>query len=213
VKINWESAEKVAPDAAATGDAAADDESQGAVRADRPMMVYITAEDPTSKTVRKLEDVVFRNEQLGIGAKFFRCIKISPNHAMQDRLLKDAGRYTPRIIFLKRDYTVSAVMQKTKLSAGKMLKAMKLIVKAEYVNKFDKMVRGYGKLLNERDRLESKKSQLADARARLQDKPSASKAKKLARDEREWQENMDAWSAKEKELLAFRRKGEPKPEA
>ncbi|MHC4341025.1 MAG: hypothetical protein ACYSX0_12535 [Planctomycetota bacterium] len=135
---------------------------------------------------------------------------MSPEKADQDRILKDAGRSTPRIVFLKRDYKVHAVMQGNQLTAGKLLKSMKLLAKQEYTNSFDKMVRGYGKLLNERDRLESKKTQLSDARARLQKKPNASKARKVARDEAEWQKDMDAWIQTEKELLTFRNKGEPK---
>jgi hypothetical protein len=174
------------------------------------MMVYITDSDPTGKKTRKLEDVVFANEGLGIGCKFFDTIKMSPEKADKDRILKNAGRHTPRIVFLKRDYKVHSVMQNRQLTAGKLLKSMKLLAKQEYLNSFDKMVRGYGKLLNERDRLESKKTQLSDARARLQNKPNASKARKLARDEAEWQTKMDAWIQKEKELLTFRNKGEPK---
>ncbi|MHC4930564.1 MAG: hypothetical protein ACYTGV_00015 [Planctomycetota bacterium] len=209
IRINWRQADSVAPDAAMTGESGVAEQGN-AVRAEKPMMVYITDNDPTGKQTRKLEDVVFANEQLGIGCKFFDTIKMSPEKADQDRILKDAGRRTPRIVFLKRDYKVHAVMQNKQLTAGKLLKSMKLLAKQEYVNSFDQMVREYGKLLNERDRLEGKKTQLSDARARLQKKPNASKAKKLARDEAAWQKDMDAWAQKEKELLTFRNKGEPK---
>ena len=212
IQIKWRPLDAVAPKAAATGDDAEKATARTAMRADKPMMIYITADDATNKLTRKLEDVVFANEQLGIGCKFFDTIKVSEGNALQDRLLKEAGKDAPRIVLMTREYKVSAVLGKSKLSAGKMLKAMKVLAKKEYVNSFEKMVRGYTKLLNELDRLEGKKAQIADARARLQDKPSPSKAKKVAREEAEYKKDMDDWLEREKKLLTFKPKGE-KPEA
>jgi len=204
--------DSVAPSAASTGG----DEAAKAVRnarAEKPMMIYITSEEGTDKLTRKLEDVVFANEQLGLGTKFFETIKVSSGNALQDRMLKEAGRSTPRIVFLTRDYKVHAVMQKSKLSAGKLLKAMKSLAKKEYKSSFEKMVRGYTKLLNELDRLEGKKAQIADMRARLQAKPSPSKQRKMERAEKEFQKDMEDWLTREKKILAFKQKAEKKTEA
>jgi hypothetical protein len=104
---------------------------------------------------------------------------------------------------LKRDFTVHAVLQQRQLTPGKILKAMQSLVKEEYVNGFDAMVKDYIKLLNELDRLEGRKTQLADTRARLAGKPNASKAKKLARMEAEYKAEREAWVAKEKQILAL----------
>jgi hypothetical protein len=168
-------------------------------------MVYVPSDDPTDKTTRKLEQVVFKNEKLGVGAKFFDTIKISAGDALQDRILKEKNR-VPRMVFLKRDYTVHAVLQQRQLTPGKIVKAMKSLVRVEYVNKFDSMVKDYIKLLNELDRLEGRKTQLADTRARLAGKPNRSKAKKLARMEAEYKAERDAWIEKEKQILALQTK-------
>jgi hypothetical protein len=212
IRINWRPMDAVAPTAASTGE---DDSAskRGQMRLDRPMMIYVVADDVTNKLTRKLEDVVFANEQLGIGTKFFDTVKVTNGNALQDRILKDAGKASPRIIFLTRDYKVHSVMSKSKLSAGKLLKAMKSLAKVEYVSSFEKMVRGYTKLLNELDRLEGKKAQIADMQARLQAKPSPSKQKKLERERKEHAKDMEDWKAREKELLTFKPKGEKKPEA
>ncbi len=202
----------MAPQAAGTGDADTS-ASVRSSRADKPMMIYITDDDATSKLTRKLEDVVFVNEQLGIGTKFFDTIKVSAGNALQDRMLKEAGRGTPRIIFMTRDYKVMKVHSKSRLSAGKLLKSMKLLARKEYKNSFEKMVRGYTKLLNDLDRLESKKALLADKRGRLQAKPSPSKEKKLARQEKKYQKDMDAWREREQKVLEFKARKSKKTEA
>jgi hypothetical protein len=175
------------------------------MRATRPMIVYVPSDDPTDKTTRKLEQVVFKNEKLGVGAKFFDTIKVSAGDALQDRILMTKTR-VPRMVFLKRDYSVHAVLQQRQLSPGKIIKAMKSLVKKEYENSFDQMVKDYIKLLNELDRLEGRKTQLTDTRARLAGKPNASKAKKLARQEAEYKAERDAWIEKEKQILALKTK-------
>ena len=101
----------MAPKAASTGDAQAS-EGSGRLVADKPMLIYVTAEDATSVATRKLEDISFKDERVAIGAKFFRCIKISAGDAAQDRLLKEAGSATPRLILVKRNYEVIKVLEK-----------------------------------------------------------------------------------------------------
>ena len=174
------------------------------------MMIYVTSDDTEDSTTRKLEEVVFKGEKLSIGTKFFDCYKISEADALEDRMLVEAGKDAPRIIFMARDYEVTAVLQKSQLSAGKISKAMKDLVRKEYKDNFDKMCSGYAKLLNELDRLEGKKAQIADKRARLREKPNASKDKKLAREEKQLEEDYAAWEAKESAILGFDSKGEEK---
>lgn len=213
LKINWRSLNQIAPTAVTTGETVESEENaeepkQGAMRAEKPMLVYVTSDDPTDKETRKLESIVFANEKVGLGCKFFDTIKISAGDALQDRILADNGRYTPRLVFLSREYKVTDVLQKKQISAGKMLKAMKRLAKLEYTTNFETMVRDYTKLLNDLDRFESKRTQIADQRRRLQEKPNKSREKKIARDEAKLEAEMDAWKKKEEEILKFRVKGE-----
>lgn len=210
LNISWRSLNEIAPQAVTTGEIEenAEETRQTAMRAEKPMLVYVTSDDPTDKTTRKLEAIVFANEKVGLGAKFFDTIKVANGDALQDRLLKEHGRFSPRLVFMTRDYKVSGVLQKKQLTAGKLLKAMKRLAKKEYATKFEEMVRAYTKLLNELDRLESKRAALADQRRRLQEKPNKSRAKKVARGETEHEAEMDAWKKKETDVLKFRIKGE-----
>lgn len=213
LSIKWRTANEVAPTAPTTGEAEADSVRKQALRSDKPMLVYITSDDPTDKMTRKLESVVFSNEKVGVGAKFFDCVKVSTGNALQDRLLKESGDATPRLVLITREYEVADVMENSQISGGKLLKSMKNVVKKEYVSSFETMVRAYIKLLNDLDRLESQKAAIADQRRRLQEKPNKSKEKKIARKEKEYNEEMEAWSKAEQKILELRKKGEPKTEA
>ena len=210
LKISWRSLNEIAPQAVTTGETEenAEEAKQAGMRAEKPMLVYVTSDDPTDKTTRKLEAIVFANEKVGLGAKFFDTIKVTHGDALQDRLLKEHGRFAPRLVFLTRDYAVTDVMQKKQLTAGKILKSMQKLARKEYATKFETMVRDYTKLLNELDRLESKKAALADQRRRLQEKPNKSRDKKVAREEIKHEAEMNVWKQKEDAILKFKVKGE-----
>ncbi len=204
LNIKWQNKDSVGPAAVVTGKTA--DESAKASMAERPMLVFITSDDETDKTMRKLQDVVFANESFAIGTKLFDCIKVSSGNALQNRFIQEHGSQTPRMLLVSRDYSKVQSLQGKQLSAGKLLKAMKSLARSEYKNSFDKMVRGYVKLLNGLDRLEGRKAKLADDDARLQAKPNASKAKKIARDRAELEKDIEAWEASERKLLEFKPK-------
>ncbi|MCK6459136.1 MAG: cilia- and flagella-associated protein 54 [Planctomycetes bacterium] len=174
----------------------------------KPMMVYVMSDDPTDSATRKLDSVAFAKEQVGVGSKFFECIKMTSGDAAQDRITKDSGKQVPRIIFMKRDYTVVSVLEGNELSGGGIVKAMQQVVRTEYVNNFDTMVRDYISLLNDLDRLESKKAAIEDQKRRVAEKANKSKEKKIARDEEEYKAEMEAFEAQEKKILEFKFKGE-----
>ena len=206
LRINWDTRASVAPQAAATGDAVATDANAGSRFLERPMLVYVTSDDATNSISRKLEDVGFADERVAIGSKFFKCVKISAGNALQDRLIKANGKATPRLLFVKRDYTVMATLERKNLSGGKIVKAMAKLARSEYKNSFDSMVSSYAKLLNELDRLEGKKAQIADNERRVREKPNKSKAKKIEREKVKYDKAVAEWKAKEEKLLAFKPK-------
>jgi hypothetical protein len=212
--INWQTASEITPAAATTGEGAeeaAPAEAQSRI-AEKPLMVYVMSDDPTDSETRMLDSVAFAKEQVGVGSKFFRCVKMTTGDAAQDRIIKDAGKGIPRIVFIDRRYKVVNVLQGNELSGGGIVKAMQQVVSKEYVNNFDSMVKSYISLLNDLDRLESKKEAIADQKRRLAEKPNKSKETKIERDEAEYKAEMEAFEAKEKKVLEFKIKGaEEKP--
>lgn len=216
LSIQWQSTSAVAPSAVTTGESEEAAPAQRAMVSDRPMMVYVMSDDPTDSDTRKLDSVSFAKEQVGVGSKFFNAIKMTTGDAAQDRIIKDAGKQVPRIVFLKRDYTVVNVLEGNELSGGGIVRAMQMLVRQEYVNNFDTMVRDYISLLNDLDRLESKKAQIEDQKRRVAEKANKSREKKIARDEAEYKADMEAFEAKESKILERKLKGateQPETEA
>jgi hypothetical protein len=196
-----------------TGESGEAAEQPRTMIAERPMMVYVMSDDPTDKETRTLDAVAFKKDQVAIGAKFFRTIKMTSGDAAQDRTIKTAGKAAPRIVFLRRDYTVAHVLEGNTLSGGGLAKAMQQVVAKEYVTNFDTMVKEYMSLLADLDRLESKKTVIEDQKRRLAEKANKSKEAKIARDEAEYKAEMDAWTAKETKLKELKFKGAPETPA
>jgi len=178
------------------------------------MVIYVTSDDATNAAVRKLEDIAFKDERIGIGAKFFRCVKVSPANAAEDRLLKAHGKSSPRLIFVKRNYEVVKVLEGKSLSASKINKAMGKLAKAEYKNSYGSMQSKYAKLLNELDRLDDIRATITADQKRYAEKPKKyrSKMKKLAAKKAEYDKKMEAWTASEAKLLELKLV-EPRPAA
>ena len=210
--IPWQKTQEIAPKGVVTGEAAEATEAAAKSVAERPMWIFVTG-DASDDTMRKLEDVVFKNEKVGIAAKLFRCVKMAEVDAAADRVVKSAGRGTPRMVFLRRDYTVHTVLDAGKMSASSILKAMKALSAQTYENNFDTLLKEYAGLLNELDRLDSVRKKLETDKARLEGDKNPAKLKKYERDLKEFEDQSNAWNASEQKLLAFRAKGEKSPEA
>ena len=141
-------------------------------------------------------------------------LTVSPRHALSLAaiLIVIAATSSSRLHAqdLAAPSDVAAIPQDAKKTASglasKILKAMQSLVRAEYVNDFDKMVRGYAKLLDELDLLASKKATLDKTRRRLEDRPNAAKAKTLDREEEAYDEAMEDLAEREEKLLELRRK-------
>ena len=219
--ISWQTVNSVSPKAATTKaedleeqTEEAKPEAQSSMRADRPSIVFVTADDPTQKIMRKLEDVVFKDERICIGAKFFRCVKVTEGDALQDRILRETGKTAPRVVLMNCDYSVSSTLEGRSISASRLGKAMQKAVKKDYTNDYDKLLKSYAKLLNEFDRLEATRTKIADTEKRLRDKPSASKSKKLERMRAEYEKDQADWKEREAKLLELQLRNDPdKPEA
>jgi hypothetical protein len=207
LQIRWEQASTIAPRAAATGDAEAK-QGDGALVAERPMLIYVTTDDVTDNDVRKLEDICFKDERVGIGAKFFRCVKVSAADASEDRLLKEHGKDAPRLLFVKRDYEVVSVLEGRELSASKINKSMEKLCREEYTNSYSSMQSKYAKLLNELDRLDDVRAKLAADQERYGSDPAKyrSKLKKLEKSKADFAKDMEDWNKAEAAILELKLK-------
>jgi len=151
--VTWDtSPTRIAPDSAvvtASDDGDAASEPAEKPRADRPMLVFIESPDDDDAN-QKIAKQIFDNNKVIIGSRFFKCIRMSEADAVEDPILSEAGKSTPRLVLLTPDYDVSKVVQ-GKFSSSKVYTALKAVAKKSYKGNFDKQVKALLKLPNDFD--------------------------------------------------------------
>ncbi len=154
------------------------------------------------KKVKKFENVVFKNEDLGVAMKVFRRMKLDVS---RDRVARDLyGQKVPRFItfnskgrrsgdlFLKDYRTKSSLLMKTLAKASK--GHGKLPLKT--------FVKKYRSFLNELDQFEGKKATFAQKKTRLKAASgSRNKLRKVEKEEALLRKSEQALLAREKKLL------------
>ena len=197
--IEWDVVEEVSPEPAEKTSAG----NQETSRAEKPMMVFVRPNEADDKLLLKIEKVVFVSEQVAIGAKFFLPLSITERYANEDPILDTTPDLTPRMVFLKRDYTVHSVLKGKEISASRLLKAMRALVRQEYETDFDKTIKAYVRLLNEKDRLLAQREALAKQRKKLAEDLTSPRARALREKEERLEKEFEAWEAAEEALLSF----------
>jgi hypothetical protein len=155
--VTWDTnTKRVAPsDAVATAsDEEAKDEAEAPVekpRADKPILVFIESPGDTDAN-DKIAKLVFDNNKVILGARFFKCIRMSAADAENDPILSEAGKRLPRIVMLTPDYEVGKVVD-GKVSSSNVYKAMKSVASKSYKGSFERQVKALLKLPADYDSL------------------------------------------------------------
>lgn len=216
--IGWSSlpARPVAPETGAVtpsegekgaGTAPADEKAAPArvQRAEKPMMVYIA--DPAVGDVAfdKVEKVVLTDDRVVIGTWAFKCVRMTPEQASQNDVLKEAGKETPRIVFISTDWKDVKVLEGNKLSVGGLWSEMQAQFKKCFEGNLETNVKAMLKVLTEFDKIANQRKVLEAAKER-EDKPTPA-------DEAKWKKEAEELDAAEKkanekkaELLKFVKK-------
>lgn len=193
--IRWENASRVAPDEVAVvtpkdgEEAKPSDEAVAVQRADKPMMIYI-ADPAATDGFNKVEQVVLTDDKVAVGTRAFKCIKMTPEQAGQDRLLADAGKELPRVVFVTADYAKVEVVEGGKLSVGGLWGEMQSQYKKHYKGDLEKNVKTLIKVLGEFDKIANERKLIEEEKARA-DKPSD-------KDVAEWKKAADELNEREK---------------
>lgn len=205
--MKWESRERVSPVSAVV--TPKEGETVEALmesprRAEKPMMVYVT-DQAVVEGFDKIEKVVMTEDKVLIGARAFQCIRLSPEQAAKDKLIAEAGKETPRIVFVTADFKDTLVIEGSKLSVSSLYAAMKTQFKKFYEGDLDKNVSAMQKVLLEFDKI-------GGAR-KVQEEKEARETKPTEIDKADWaktKKELDERQAKaEKErdaLLKFAKK-------
>lgn len=145
---------------------------------DRPVLAYVCPAGAVGDEYAKLDEIVFKNEKVGIGAKAFRTVKITPEDADRDPILKDQGKEVPRLLLVDPSKERVAVLEKGKLKPGSLFGEMKTIAGRFYKESLEKVVKSHLKFLTEQDQLANEQKTLREKITRLEQDADAKASKK-----------------------------------
>ena len=144
----------------------------------RPLMILVCDELGTCEVAERLEDKVWKDQKVALATKAFRMVRMSPEAASEEALLKGHGKADPRLIFmdLARDKVV--VLEGKRVDVRPIYSAMKKISRPFFKEALDGVVKKHVKLLSEYDKIHPR---IQQARKRLtaEDNSESSSARKL----------------------------------
>ena len=185
LSISWQTAERISNEKSkgvATGATAEEAEAATAAKSplrwtDKPMIVYVCDEAAGCDGFDKLEGVTLKDEKIGLGMKAFRRIKMHPDDVSADEFLKGHGKAVPRMLVINPTNLKVKVLEKGKLKASTLFKAMQKVSDKFYKEKLKATVGTHLKLLTEQDQLANQEKVLNSKMARLGEGKKADKTK------------------------------------
>ena len=206
------------PDAVLTGmseDAADAEPVSPFTKFDRPVIVFVYGAASADDNFDKIEEVVFKNEKIGLAMKAFRTVKISPDDIQDDALLAEEGKTIPRLILVDPVKEKVKVLEAKKIKVGALYTAMKSVSKNFWKENLDKTVKKHLKMLNERDKVHNEMKNLLDKEGRLAGEDSAKakrELKELAKEKEELEKLIEELTENERKLWKLTHK-HPKEDA
>jgi hypothetical protein len=217
LSIKWETVSRIPPLTApvVTGETASAEEGAAAEPAaeapkttDKPYFVYVT--DPAaSESFDTVEKVILQDDKITIGSHAFHMVKMTPEDAAADPVLKGKGKSTPRFMLVTADQKTITVLESDRLKGpGAPWDAMVATANKFYKQNLDKTVRELRDVLNEYDKIYSERSVLDEKEKRLADDKKTTDAdrKKLEADRNALAAREKKAQEKEKTLFALKPK-------
>jgi hypothetical protein len=206
--VKWTSKDRVSPETAVVTGKEDKDAKEDAVvetrRADKPMMIFIS-DSAVVEGFDKIEKVVLTDDKVLIGSRAFTCIKMTPEQAAKDKLLADAGKETPRIVFVTVDYKDTQVIEGTKLSVGGLWSAMQVQYRKAYEGNLETIAKSMLKVLIEFDKVGAARK-VQDEKELRESKPTDGDKADWAKTKKELDERQSKAEKERDALLKFVKK-------
>ena len=172
LQINWETIQILAKtDAVVTGSSSAkasDTEAPSPFASlDRPVVVFVADPGVALSDFENLQDVVFKNEKIGLAMKAFRAVRMSPENAEKDPILGREGKTVPRMMIVDPAKGDVIVLEESKIKTSSLYKAMKTVADRFYKEKIDALVKDHLKILGDHDKLAGEEKILREKETRL----------------------------------------------
>jgi|SRR5262245_54283684 len=170
---------------------------------DKPFLVYV-ADAAGSTGFDTVEKVILEDDRVKIASHAFHMVKMSPDSAKEDLLLKEKGGKTlPRIILVTADLKTVKPLEGATLKLGEVWNAMKATANKHYKQDLDATVKALKDVLVEYDKVNAERKVLEEkeARAKKDDKPNPSDEKEIAAKRAELDARQKKAEEKEKSLF------------
>jgi hypothetical protein len=154
------------------------------LKIDKPIFVWVTT---GVDDFDKLEEVVFKKENVALGMKAFRTVKMSPADADNEPLVTGKGTEVPRLLLIDAAKKVTT-LEKNKLSCGGVWTAMKKAASSFYEQDLEAIVKDHMKVLTDLDKAAGQDKTLAEKEGRLSTEEGAKAKKDLEEVQKEREE-------------------------
>lgn len=166
----------------------------------RPLLVYVSSDvDAAAKKTEDVEQNVFRDENVALGARLFSAIEVNG-----DKITKSspwaqalAGRELPRVIVLDAAGQRVAAVEGNDLSASSVFKHMKKAASKSFKTDLAKVVKDSRSLLDQMDQLDAKLKVLAEQKKTANE----AKEKQLAAEEAKLSQQLTDVQVREADLF------------
>jgi hypothetical protein len=150
----------------------------------------------------KLETVVFANEKIGLAFKAFRAVRMSPEAAGKDPILKEEGKTEPRILIVDPVKEKVKVLEENRIKVSSLYSEMKKAARSCYKENLDKCVKTHLKMLTEQDQLANEIEVLTGKESKLAEDGAKSEKKleKVRKELEEVRKELDEITTQQKEL-------------
>lgn len=194
-------------EATETAEAEADESS--AFTPDRPFVIYVTDPNANTKHVDNIEKVIFDDDRIQLGTKAFTMVKMAPESAAADPVLKEkGGKEVPRLIFVSHDLKSVKAVEGNALKVSEVWSTMKSVSDKAYKQNLDTIVKESLKVLIEYDKIANERKVLEDKETRLADKATPADRKDIEAKRAELDARQEKAQAKREKLFELTLKGE-----
>ncbi len=131
----------------------------------KPLIVFLGTDVPdAAKVMSDLDMSVFGDENVAVGARLFRAIKLKGDKVSKDHPFWGdiGGKALPRVVVFDAAGNKSGALEGDDLKASGLFKVMKKAASKTYKTDLEKVVKSTRELLDEMDLIESKQKLLAE---------------------------------------------------
>lgn len=216
LQVRWETLDAIPPlETAApvvTGDETTptpvtSEPKKTALSADKPYVVYVGDPGADAKLTDAIEKVIFDDDRIQLGSKAFHMVRMTPESASADPLLKEkGGKEVPRLVLVTADHKSVKAIEGNALKVSEVWGGMKTVAGKHYKQDLDTVVKELLSVLGDFDKLAKARQVIDDKEKRLADKITPADQKDLEAKRAELDAKQKAAEAKRDKLLELKAK-------